>query len=112
VVLKSHKADSTLFEFLSTHTSGCVLSVRDPRDCIVSLMERFDFLFEDALRALQRSCASLTMCQALGAPLLCYEDQFYRSTETIRALKDYLGVTVPVDLGMAQRLHSQAAVAV
>jgi len=110
VVLKSHKADSTLFEFLSTHNSGCVLSVRDPRDCMVSLMERFDVSFEDALLALQRSCASLTMYHALGAPLLCYEDHFYRSTETILALKDYLGVTVPVDLGMAQHLHSQAAV--
>jgi len=110
VVLKSHKADSTLFEFLSTHTSSCVLSVRDPRDCIVSLMERFDVSFEDALLALQRSCASLTKYEALGAPLLCYEAGFYQSTETIRLLKDYLGVTVPVDLGMAQRLHSQAAV--
>ncbi|WP_158903534.1 hypothetical protein [Burkholderia sp. L27(2015)] len=110
VVLKSHKADSTLFEFLSTHASGCVLSVRDPRDCMVSLMERFDVSFEDALLALQRSCASLTMYQALGVPLLRYEDHFYRSTETILALKDYLGVTVPVDLGMVQHLHSQAVV--
>jgi len=110
VVLKSHKADSTLFEFLSTHSSGCVLSVRDPRDCIVSLMERFDVSFEDALLALQRSCASLTMYQALGVPLLRYEDQFYHSTETILSLKDYLGVTVPVDLGVAQHLHSRAVV--
>jgi len=110
VVLKSHKADVTLFDFLSTHPSGCVLSVRDPRDCIVSLIERFEFSFEGALLALQRSCESLLMYQALGTPLLRYEDEFYRSLETIQALKDYLGVTERIDLEMAQRLHTPAAV--
>lgn len=110
VVLKSHKADPALLAFLASNPSSCILSVRDPRDCIVSLMERFEFSFEAALQALQKSCASLTMCQVPGAPLLRYEDQFYLSIETIRTLKDYLGITESVDLGVVQRLHSQAAV--
>jgi hypothetical protein len=110
LVVKSHKADGTLFDFVSATQSQCVLSVRDPRDCMVSLMERFEFSFEDALTALSKSCASLVRFQALGGPLFRYEDQFFRSAAVISDLHRYLNPHSTVNVELLQRLYSQESV--
>lgn len=110
-VLKSHKAEAAIFDFLRAHpTSHCILSVRDPRDCMVSLMERFDFSFEAALAALVKSCRALLRFQRLGVPLLRYEDNFFQSSQTIADLHRYLGVQQAVDSALLERLYSPASV--
>lgn len=110
VVLKSHQADAALFDFISAHASRCVLSVRDPRDCVVSLMERFGFSFEYALAAVVKSCHSLMRFQRLGVPLFRYEDHFFRSPDALSALHDYLNPGQAVDLDKLGQLYSQAAI--
>jgi len=110
LVVKSHKADSTLFDFVSATQAQCMLSVRDPRDCIVSLMERFDFSFEDALTKLTKSCASLVQFRTLGGPLFRYEDQFFQSAAVISDLHRYLNPRSALNIELLQRLYCQESV--
>jgi len=110
-VVKSHFADEDFSDYLSATGSRYVLTVRDPRDCIVSLMERFGFPFDVALSHLVCSCHALMRAQSLnGGLLLRYEDQFFQSRRTIPMLRQYLGLGGEVDCASLDRLNSQESI--
>jgi hypothetical protein len=95
LVVKTHVAENSLL-FLARFAAGPILiSVREPRDAVASLMVRFDMPFEDALAdvvgAAKRSIALLQISTPL---VLRYEDRFFERKETVAKLADFLGITV------------------
>lgn len=110
LVVKSHKADTAIFDFVSSTRSNCLLSIRDPRDCVVSLMERFDFSFEKALASLVKSCHALMRFEPLGASLFRYEQGFFQSSDTILTLHRYLNPEPVIDVQVLKQLYSRESV--
>lgn len=59
LVLKSHEPTGRLISLLDILDAPVVLTVRDPRDCIVSMMQAFGFDFEQSTRRIRDSSIAL-----------------------------------------------------
>ncbi len=92
VVLKLHEPDDGWRRFLSDVPAKLVLSIRDPRDAMLSLMERFGEAREIAFDRV--SIAMLRIAESLGRPhlRLRYEDRFFDQAQTVAAIARHLGV--------------------
>jgi hypothetical protein len=94
LVWKLHVPDGLWREFLSANRIPVVLSIRDPRDAMLSIMARFgetkQSAFERIALALQRIQESLRYDHVQ----LRYEDGFFAQPETVAALATYLGVPI------------------
>jgi hypothetical protein len=110
IIIKSHRADTSLLRCVSERGAPCILSVRDPRDCVVSLMERFGFSFEHALTVVDKSCRAVLSLAAFDTVLLRYEDGFYRDGQTISDLYRYLQLAEAVDCDTLLSLNARPAV--
>jgi hypothetical protein len=110
LVIKSHIADEGFARHFSKANAKCILSIRDPRDCILSLMDRFYIPFDIALLRLVDSCNALLRFRESGAPLFRYEDMFYDSQQTIVAIHKYLQLTSNVDFEALYRGNHKEAV--
>lgn len=86
VVWKTHHGGPE-FEALAWLTGATViLSVRDPRDAVVSLVQRFGVSDEAAMRMLAEDCRRAAQCAATGCALLRYEDGFFNDRATVAGL--------------------------
>ena len=110
LVLKSHYADAGMRDYVSANYSKCVLSIRDPRDCIVSLMERFRQSFEAALINVKASCDAVMRFRRPDVPLLRYEDRFFVSQQTLSLLQRYLAPAERIDPAVLAQRYSREAV--
>lgn len=76
LVVKTHSPDAAFRALLHTWALPVVLTVRDPRDAVVSMMERFGRDFRLALDEVCRSTASiLQLYRQSTAVVLRYEDR-------------------------------------
>lgn len=92
-VVKSHDTDQAAAERLSRQTDALWLSIRDPRDCVTSLMLYQHYRFDLALQAVEttaRFCARFAGHQQ--ARLLRYEAGFIDDPATIDAIAQAFGV--------------------
>ena len=96
VVIKTHRPDRAMRLFARATAAPVVLTVRDPRDAIVSMMQRFGVSFADQRPHIVAS-AHLVVALASQRPrlVLRYEDGFSRSEETVRRIAGFLGLRVP-----------------
>lgn len=94
VVWKMHFGEPAFDVFAQFADPTMVLTVRDPRDAIVSLMNRFNTRLEVAVSGLARSCNRLVQCAAATHPVLRYEDGFFRDVEVARTIAAYIGAPV------------------
>lgn len=74
-----------------------IVTVRDPRDAVLSLIERFGTPPPVALRGVAESCNAVLTCAAPDCtaqhwPVLRYEDGFFGRPETVALLARHLGV--------------------
>ena len=93
VLIKSHVPRKQLAALNAISKGFVVVTVRDPRDAIVSLMQRFGFDFEIAFRKVLESLRAIdAMCKGESVVLLRYEDHFTASPATIMRLAEELGV--------------------
>jgi glycosyltransferase involved in cell wall biosynthesis len=88
--------------FIAAGNAPAVITVRDPRDALVSFMQRFPTSlatsFEEALAAMTTSARSLVaMMRQRQLPVFRYEDGFVGKTATFDAIASLLGVTVAAD---------------
>src|SRR5262249_21001694 len=91
VVCKTHGWPNLhVFTYLTSAT--VIVTVRDPRDCVLSLMERFDSPFTVAFRGIERDCQYVSACAAVGHPVLRYESRFFDKATTVRTLADHLRI--------------------
>lgn len=109
-VIKSHLADEQFFDYVRSTDTKHVLTIRDPRDCIVSLMERFDRSFDLALNMLVASCVALMRFQSHGGMLFRYEDEFFHSSQTILKLCHYLRPQKLIDVKSLMQDYSQESI--
>jgi hypothetical protein len=94
VVWKMHCGDAAWDVFADLARPTILLTVRDPRDAILSLVERFNTRVEVAANAVSRCCARALQCAEAGHPVLRYEDRFVDDPRLVRSIADYIGATV------------------
>lgn len=88
-----------------------VVSVRDPRDAILSLMQRFGETFQRAMQGVTQDWRSALECRRLGFPVLVYETRFFEIPRTVHWLARHIGVTVS-DTAAARIFHTYSTGAV
>jgi hypothetical protein len=87
ILAKSHIPDSSIADAVRAGAVPAVLAVRDPRDCVVSCMERFGYGFETAVESVRDSAAAIErLMQRTGQGPRIYEaDLFSPGTVTLAA---------------------------
>jgi hypothetical protein len=97
-IVKSHGVDAPTEASLSRHARALIISVRDPRDCVASLVKYHNLSFWEALQDVE--CAATT-CAHLAddsrALFLRYESQFTEKPETIDQLAAVFGQRLSPD---------------
>ncbi len=98
VLLKSH-AGSPQWQWLVGLTGAPVLlSIRDPRDCVLSLMQRFGMQPDQAIRAIVADCSLARVCADSGHTPFRYEDRFFDDETLAARLATRLGLRVDEEL--------------
>ena len=95
LVWKLHEANDSWLRFLTENKIGLLLSVRDPRDAMLSLMERFGESYDGAFIRVNESLQRVTDGAGFHHMWLRYEDRFFDQTETVAAIAKHLGVVMP-----------------
>jgi len=107
-VIKSHFVEPDAAEILTQSAAAIFVSMRDPRDCVSSLMRHHGDSFE---KALDDVAASARFCEWLRhAPrtaLFTYEDRFMDARATIDSIAAAAGL--PVSSDAADRIFSSLA---
>jgi hypothetical protein len=93
LVCKTH-GWKNLHVFAYLTAAAVIVTVRDPRDCALSMMERFGFKFAQAAYTIFENYQHATICGDAGHPVLRYEDRFFEDPATVRVMARHLGVEV------------------
>ncbi len=95
LVIKTHRpSDALEFAAHSAH-ARVLMTVREPRDAIASLMQRFNHRFEPCLEEVSTNAARLADLFRKEEPaVLRYEDRFYERPETLERLARHLNLKV------------------
>jgi hypothetical protein len=97
VVVKSHATDDAAATELSEHAQAIWISIRDPRDCVTSLVQYHDWKFDVALGKVEqdaRFCARFATDPR--AHLLRYEAGFTDDPATLDRIAAGFGGTLSV----------------
>ena len=105
MVIKSHHGSAALDEWLRGAGAVMVLSVRDPRDAAVSMVQRFGARLEQAMGWVLNDFARLARLADSGHLLLRYEDGFFDDFSTVLRIAGVLGLAV--DEGVALRIFER-----
>ncbi len=99
VIVKTHITDEAAATELSEHAQAIWISIRDPRDCVASLVQYHDLAFDTALRDVEqdaRFCARFTTHPR--ARVLRYEAGFADDPTTLdRVAAGFGGVLAAAD---------------
>jgi hypothetical protein len=71
-----------------------IVSIRDPRDAVFSLMQRFGDTLDVAVSGVARDFQCARRCALAGHPLLRYEDRFFDDPATVRRIATHIGAAV------------------
>lgn len=92
--IKCHMPDMGLRAWAGSSEVLPIVTVRDPRDCVVSMMDRFNYSFVNAADSVSRSAqAALALADFPGAIVLQYEAEFLRSPATLARIANALGLS-------------------
>jgi hypothetical protein len=80
--------------FAAGVSAAVIITVRDPRDCVFSLMERFGSPIAAVLQVIACDCQHAIACADAGHPVLRHEDRFFEDRATVRMLARHLRVEV------------------
>ncbi len=96
LVVKSHVPSEPLL-FVTRLTRGPIfLTIREPRDSVVSLMQRFHYTFDAALKDVAEEAERIVeFSRARDVIVFRYEDCFYEDQQTIAEVAALIGVRVP-----------------
>lgn len=99
LVIKSHEPSAAIL-FLTRFARGRVLvTVREPRDSVASLMQRFGHPFESALKDVREGGKHvMALARERRALVLRYEDGFPDKERTIDEVAAFLGVEISASL--------------
>lgn len=93
LLLKTH-APTRGLSWLAARSGGrAILSVRDPRDGVASLMARFGFDYALCRGRVEKSCQTLPLLpDAMPCLVLRYEDGFSQDPATLGRIADFIGL--------------------
>ncbi|MGZ8219696.1 hypothetical protein [Methylomagnum sp.] len=103
-VWKLHCGDELWRPFAHVAAPRVLVSIRDPRDGVASLMQRFNAGFQPSVRALERDCALALSCAEAGYPVFDYADGFFQREDTVARIAAYLGLDLPAE--RLQAIHA------
>lgn len=98
-LIKSHEigTEARILD-IARRSSTILISVRDPRDAVVSLMQAHGYDFEPALNYVERSARlCMEFNQDSRAKLFRYETGFFEDTGTIEAVANHLAIQLAND---------------
>lgn len=112
IVVKTHLPDSSLDFLMRFSSARMFLTVREPRDAIASLMERFHHPFEGSLGDIGKGSVRIAhLRHAYNPPVFRYEDGFFDRRETVAAIARMLNVPLSkAEIGRIFERHTKAAV--
>ena len=93
IVCKTHGWPN-LDVFAALTSAIMIVTIRDPRDCVLSYMERFSQPFLNATRVILNDCVHATACSTPAATVLRYEDLFFSDPAVVRLIAERIGVKV------------------
>jgi hypothetical protein len=97
-IVKTHRLPAAVRTVAALLRVPIVLTVRDPKDGVASLVSRFGFDFDEALEQVRQSAEALApLGAAAGILTFRYEDGYTRKRDTVDALAGYLGVALRRD---------------
>jgi hypothetical protein len=96
LVIKTHIPAPAILLLSQIVRAKVIVSVREPRDAIASLLQRFGHDFDVALGEVAAGAQCLVkLAAARRCMILRYEDRFYARIETVKKIADFLGVKLP-----------------
>jgi hypothetical protein len=101
IVVKSHHGSQHMDAWLQSAQAQYVLSVRDPRDAVISMQQRFNVPLVWAVHMVMNDCRRLCRLIAQGHHALRYEDRFFERPEAIGLIATKVGIPVGDDLMIA-----------
>jgi len=108
--IKCHRPGPGILALTRLAGLPVILTLRDPRDCVASMMQRFGVGFGAAHRQVVASAAAALRLRALPRVLvLHYEAGAIGAPRTIRAIAEHLGITVDAATidGLARALSAE-----
>jgi|GEM_PF-2402164 len=86
-VVKMHEGSAEALELINSEGVQVLITIRDPRDCLISVMDRFGWRFETALDRIEASLRLVDrVLQVPGALILRYEEGFMREVGTLQRI--------------------------
>ena len=109
LVVKTHGWPD-IADFAAAEQAVMLISVRDPRDAVLSLMQRFGDPLDVAVPGVGRDCQAARAAAGAGHPVLRYEDGFFADPATVAWLAAQLGLAPPEAMQAAifERWHTAA----
>jgi hypothetical protein len=96
-VIKMHQPDEGIIAAIANEQVPAVITVRDPRDSVVSLMERFNYPFQRSLDIVLASVTQILRIPPQVSLFLRYENGFFNDAANITAIANLLGMSISAD---------------
>ena len=97
LVFKTHMPSAAMRMLSRLGRFPIILSIRDPRDAVASLMQRFSIPFDRAFEMVVACSSALIRLTDLPHILLRYEDGFTETEKSIADIAQYLGMQLPIE---------------
>lgn len=96
IVVKTHIPEPAILLLSRIAQAKVIVSVREPRDAIASLLQRFGHEFDVAFREVAAGAKCLVeLSDARPCLVLRYEERFFDRVETVEQIADFLGAKLP-----------------
>lgn len=97
-IIKCHQPDGALRRLITLFDLPVFLTIRDPRDCVASLLSQFHYDFDFALHTIVSSAhETLALLEVCTPLILRYEARGARSLQTLSTIAKCLGVSAGRD---------------
>jgi hypothetical protein len=98
ILVKSHAPELNFRSLFADSSEPAVITVREPRDAVASLMQRFAMSFAEAIDTVTKSAESLVALSRLrNLPTFRYEARFIGDAETFNHIAALLRTTPSAD---------------
>lgn len=99
-IVKSHSLDQNLIKFISCYKPKIIISTRELKDAISSMMKRFNSPFRDVPRDLSKSLCSLSCLDFDDALVLKYEHEFFKDPDLFYKISNFLDINIDVNFNI------------
>jgi hypothetical protein len=91
-IIKSHHPRQSLLSAIHFGRLPVLLTIRDPRDAVASLMKRFGRNFDGAVTHVESSAATLMFIESVSNPMILrYEQEFFADWRTVSRVSAFIG---------------------